>query len=274
MNTNNIKILLVVVLYNQKLQNTITYSSLLVNIGEGVLVYDNSPTPQHVATEAIMSGWKYVSDTTNGGISKAYNLAGKYALENGYNWMLFLDQDTIFSKNILDEYKDIISRYEEIKLIAAPMKIGEKRYLSPVRVRFHMARPAHSVPEGKVSLDKYSPINSGLAVNVAAFHEVGGYNENVRLDFSDYEFIRRFKKNYSYFYVLKSVCFQSFSNIVESNEQKLRRFDLFCDSLKNCEKNGWLDNVGFFSVVVKRMLALMWQTRSLKPVISVIINYF
>lgn len=270
----NVKLLLVIVLYNQKLQNTKTYSSLLVNTDEDVFVYDNSPYPQHVATEVIMPKWKYVSDVTNGGISKAYNLAGRYALLNGYDWMLFLDQDTIFSKGILDEYKDVISQYKEIKLIAAPMKIGEKIYLSPVKAYFYMARPAHSVPEGKMSLNKYFLINSGLAVDVEAFHEVGGYNEKVKLDFSDYEFIRRFKKHYSYFYVLKSISFQSFSNLVESNEQKLHRFDLFCDSLKNCEKKTWLDNIGFFSIVIKRMLALIWQTRSLKPMISVITNYF
>lgn len=274
MDNSRVKILLVIVLYNQKLQETVTYSSLLVNTDEDVFIYDNSPFPQHVATDGLISRWKYLSDTANGGISKAYNLAGEYALENGYDWMLFLDQDTFFPKNILNEYKEVISRYKEIKLIAAPMKMGEKMYMSPVKVRFHMAKPACSVPEGKVSLYKYSPINSGLAVNVIAFHEVGGYNEGVKLDFSDYEFIQRFKLRYSNFYVLKNVCFQSFSNLVESKEQKLRRFDLFCNSLKNCRRSSWLDDMGYFLVVMKRMLALIWETRSLKPVISVILNYF
>lgn len=274
MNVRNKKILPVIVLYNQRLQATATYSSLLSGCGEDLFIYDNSPSAQHPDSEGMKSGWTYVSDPENGGISKAYNSAARYALENGYQWMLFLDQDTVFPANILDEYKEIIGKYPGINLIAPAMKMDEKHYMSPVKVRFHIGRPSCCVPQGKVSLYEYSPINSGLAVNVAAFHQAGGYNENVKLDFSDYQFIERFRKYYPELYVMRSVCFQSFSNVTEPAERKLRRFEQFCDCLKHCERTGRFDSFCYSLLVIKRMFALMCQTRSLQPVRSVFTKYF
>lgn len=274
MHSGNKKLLLVVVLYNQRLHETATYASLIAGSGEDVFVYDNSPCPQHAVATGLPAGCKYVSDTANGGISKAYNAAGRYALEKGYGWMLFLDQDTVFAPGILDEYRAVIRTRKDIRMIAPPMKMSESLYMSPVKVRFHMARPCRRVPEGKASLWRYSPINSGLAVDVEAFHQAGGYNEKVTLDFSDYQFIRRFRKWYPDFYVLRSVCNQSFSNEVESDDRKLRRFDLFCHSLKHCERDGLFDAGCYFLVVVKRMISLICQTRSFKPVKSVFSNFF
>lgn len=274
MNADNPRILLVVVLYNQRLQQTATFSSLLAGLGEDVFIYDNSPVPQHPDPGEIEAGWKYVSDPDNGGISKAYNSAARYAVEKGYGWMLFLDQDTIFPAGILSEYKEIIRKHKDIELIAPPVKMDEKRYMSPVKVRFRMAKPSRFVPQGKVSLYEYSPINSGLAVKVSAFQEAGGYNENVKLDFSDYQFIERFRKCYPHLYVIRRSCFQSFSNVTESNDRKLSRFDMFCDCLKNCERESVFDDFCYFLVVAKRMISLVWQTRSLSPIKSVFTKYF
>ncbi|MCC8172040.1 MAG: hypothetical protein LIP00_09720 [Parabacteroides sp.] len=273
MDETNKKLLLVVVLYNQRLHDTATYASLIAQSGEDVFIYDNSPRPQHAAGTGLPAGCKYVSDTANGGISKAYNAAGRYALEKGYEWMLFLDQDTVFASGILNEYRAVISTRKDIRLIVPPMKMSENLYMSPVKVRFHIARPCRQVPEGKASLWRYAPINSGLAVEVEAFHRVGGYNEKVKLDFSDYQFVRRFRKWYPDFYVLRSVCSQSFSNEIESAHRKLHRFDLFCLSLKHCERDNLFDGLCYFLVVVKRMASLMWQTRSFKPVKSVFSNF-
>lgn len=274
MNEANKKLLLVVVLYNQRLHETATYASLIAGSGEDVFIYDNSPVPQHAVAAGLPAGCEYVSDTANGGISKAYNAAGRYAREKGYGWMLFLDQDTVFAPGILNEYRAVIDTGKDIRLIAPPMKMSESLYMSPVKVRFHMARPSCRVPQGKASLWHYSPINSGLAVEVEAFHQAGGYNEKVKLDFSDYQFIRRFRKWYPDFYVLRGVCNQSFSNEVEPGYRKLRRFELFCLSLKHCERDGLFDGFCYFLVVVKRMASLMWQTRSFKPVKSVFSNFF
>lgn len=274
MNETNKKLLLVVVLYNQRLHETATYASLIAGSGEDVFVYDNSPVPQHADTIDFAPGWKYVSDTANGGISKAYNQAACYAREKGYEWMLFLDQDTVFPENILYEYKEIIRRYPHIKLIAPPMKMDEARYMSPVKVRFHMAKPARSVPQGKVSLYTYSPINSGLAVEVDAFYQAGGYNESVKLDFSDYQFVERIRKLYPDLYVLSKECLQSFSDVTESNGSKLARFGLFCNSLKHCERQDRLDSFWYFLLVMKRTISLAYRTHSLKPFGIVLTNYF
>lgn len=258
---------LVMVLYNQKVWDCNTYHTLVSSNSElPLFIYDNSPEPQHKPVE-FAKNVKYVSDISNPGLSYAYNRAADYAKEKGYPWMLILDQDTLFTPNIIDEYTQAIRQNPDIKLFAPPMMLLEnEKYMSPVKVRCRLAHPSKSVPNGVVSLKTYSPINSGMMINLEAFREAGGYNERVKLDFSDYQFVERFSKKQDSFYVLSSVCRQEYSNEVQSKEQKLHRYGLFCNSLKACDKVGISDKVGDFYVVFKRMCSLILQTKSLKPI--------
>lgn len=267
-------ILFVIVLYHRKLKDCETYHTLIKNYPQQPLfIYDNSSFPQQKASD-FDEHICYISDVSNSGLSVAYNRAADYARQKGYTWLLLLDQDTVFSTNILDEYNKIINQCPEIKLIVPPMKVNDKQYMSPVKVRFHMAALAKSVPAGKVSLHRYAPINSGMAINVEAFHQVGGYNEKVKLDFSDFQFVERLRKFYPDFYVLNGTCFQHFSNVTESEEQKLHRFGIFCDCLKNCDRINRFDNVFYFLVVIKRMFALIFSTGCFKPFFIVFTKFF
>ena len=258
---------LVLVLYNQKVWDCNTYHTLVRSNSElPLFIYDNSPEPQHKPVE-FAENVKYVSDTSNPGLSYAYNRAADYAKEKDYTWMLILDQDTFFAPNIIDEYVHAIDQNPTIKLFAPPMMlVVSEKYMSPVKIRCHSARPSKSVPVGVVSLKTYSPINSGMMINLEAFWEAGGYNERVKLDFSDYQFVKRFSKKQDSFYVLSSACRQEYSNEVQGKEQKLHRYALFCDSLKACDKVCTSDKAGDFYVVFKRMCSLILKTKSLKPV--------
>lgn len=258
-------ILFVIVLYCTKLQDTKTYNSLVRYNPEALLyVYDNSPEPQHSLHEFGVNV-KYVSDVSNPGISYANNCAADYARSMGVKWMLFLDQDTLFPPGILKEYMEAIRQNPKIKLFAPPMEIKENLYMSPVKICFHCAHLAKTVPQGVQSLKEYAPINSGQLINTDAFHEVGGYNEKVPLDFCEYQFHRRLIRKYDTFFVLKTSCRQEFSDQVQNTGQKLRRYEIFCRCLKNCEKDGFFDRLAYCYVVFKRALSLVIGCGSLKP---------
>lgn len=272
MTVDSKRILLVIVLYNRRLWDTPAYRSLIAMYNAEVYIHDNSPLPQHQASEFPVS-WKYVPDTTNPGLSKAYNAAATYARQQGYPWILLMDQDTEFPAGILEEYLQTILAYPDIKLIVPVVRVSDTKFMSPVRVHCQMARLATHVPTGIIDMRAYSPINSGMAIEVKAFLSVNGYNEKVRLDFSDYQFIERFRQKYAECYVLTSVCQQEFSDIVQTSRQKIDRFILFCDSLANCDKHGMIDKMCYFIAVSKRMLSLSLRTMSLKPA-AIFVRYY
>ncbi len=86
-----------------------------------------------------------------------------------------------------------------------------------------------------------------MLVKLEAFHEVGGYNEKVKLDFSDFQFIERFRKVYKTFYVIDIICEQDFSDDEISLPTQAKRFRYYCEGARNIEKEGamGLDSVQF-----------------------------
>lgn len=265
---NKINLLLVIVLYKQPLWESNSFKTLIKdNFDLPLFIYDNSPLPQHRQDE-FGANVKYVSDISNPGLSFANNRAADYAKSMGYNWMLLLDQDTLFPPHIIEEYLKAVEQNPDIKLFVSPMKLDKGLYMSPVKVRFHIARPAKTTPQGIVSLKKYAPIDSGQLINVNALHEVGGYNEKVPIDFCEYQFHRRLLKKYNVFFVLQTPCHQEFSNEIQNAEQKLKRYEIFCKCLKNCEKDGFFDKVAYTYIVFKRALSLVLFSGNIKPLKS------
>lgn len=257
--------MLVIVLYNERLQDTKTYNSLIrENPDVPLYIYDNSPSPQHSPDE-FFGNIHYKHNSANPGLSVAYNQAAVYASFRGFKWILLLDQDTTFAPGILTEYEDVIHNHPGVDLIVAPMRLNDEKYMSPVPIFWHITKPVRRIPYGKVLFSKYFVINSGMAIKLSTFFEVGGYNENVRLDFSDFQFIERFRRHYKDFFVLKSACLQEFSNQIQSQQQKLERYKIFCDCAAKCETQNWIDKSGYICVVVKRAIALSVEMCTLKP---------
>lgn len=210
----------------------------------------------------------------NSGLSIAYNKAADFAFHKGFEWLILLDQDTLFPENILNDYIDVIKNNPDIKLIAPRLMTSVGLYMSPVKMRFYSGVLSKDVPHGITDLHKYVPVNSGIMVNVKAFLECGGYNPKVKVDFSDYQFIERFRKKYSQFYILKQDCFQEFSNLLQTSEEKNKRFELFCDCLKNCEKNSFKEKMIYGYLIIKRAFSIIFSTGSLRPIKTVFKKYF
>ena len=266
-------ILIVIVLYNENLYNTNTYKTLIKGTECNLYIYDNSPKAQHAATE-FCDNWRYISDTSNSGLSYAYNRAAEYALENGYEWMLLTDQDTTFAPNIIDKYRKAINKYPDIKLFAPLVSVNDNnQFLSPSRANPLRASISNNIPTGKQSLFDYAPINSGMMINVNSFITIGGYNEMVKLDFADYQFISRFRQQYNTFYVINAICLQEFSNKVQEPQQKLHRFIKFCESLKYYQSITKLEALKIFLVVLRRTCSLSLETKTITPIKIFITKY-
>jgi len=264
-------LLLVIIIYKEKLKNSDTYKSLISNYPEMPLfIYDNSPVPQHNQDE-FKQNVKYVSDTSNMGLSYAYNRAAEYAEQKEYEWILLLDQDTLFCGKILEMFQVAIKDNPNVSIFA-PIIFSGKLLLSPARINIFMKLKKPIT--GLLPLSEYNVINSGMLVNVEAMRSVGGYNEEVWLDYSDYEFLNRMRRGgFLSLYVIDRICYQSFSDHLQTPQQKLERYAIFCKCLQKCEKETIKENIYFLYQTLKRMASLFLKTKSLRPIIIFTRNY-
>lgn len=259
--TDRRNILIVVVLYNQDLFCCETYISLLRGSDCDVFVYDNSPVCL-TELERIPVNWKYLHDPKNPGLGKAYNDAARYAASINKKWILIADQDTSFPEDIIDGYLDVVKENEDFSLFS-PVVISKDKVISPVSI--FRRQPSCTEAYGRKPLSEYFPINSGSLIRLETFFNVGGYNEDVFLDYSDYEFSRRLLCKEPVFFVIKAVCRQNFSNDEENIENKLSRFRLFCRSIRKCSQKGLKDKLYIDFIVLKRTLSLSIRAKTFSP---------
>lgn len=262
----NKQLLFVIVIYNLDFHQSSTYQTLLLPHSDiPTYIIDNSLYSQIVQDSNVIF---YSHHPDNPGVSFAYNEAAKYAKENGYEWMLLLDQDTHFPNGILQEYLDCIRSRPDIHLIAPPVNVSNGRYMSPVKLWWKMGLINNNVPKGQIiSLYDYSPINSGMCISVDAFFKCGGYKNQVFLDYSDFQFIERFRRISDKGYILKTEIHQEFSTLVDDRDKMLSRYQLFCLSLKQCDMPSFVDRMGYAMVVLKRGVSLILKTHSFRPVL-------
>lgn len=268
------KVLCVVVLYQQRLHDCVSYNSLLKHVicnEVQLFIYDNSKRAMHLQSEFNTALIHYISDTTNSGVSVGYNKAAIYARENGFEKLLLLDQDSYFeSFSYVDNCIRLSTIYPAIKLFAPKVMTKQKLPMSPRRLVCKIPVRKSFIPDCIYPLSCMGIINSGIFVDVNAFFQVGGYNEKVFLDYSDYQFIDRFCVLYNEFYLVNNVIIQDFSNSQTDKSLLLHRFKLFQRSLSRYECNNMIDKLSLKLIVLKRCLSLTWRCKSMHFVKSLL----
>ena len=66
-----------------------------------VLLFDNSPAAQGVT--GLFEREEYLSAPSNPGLAEAYNTGIHIARQQGFDWLLTLDQDTVLPETFLSE---------------------------------------------------------------------------------------------------------------------------------------------------------------------------
>lgn len=233
--------LAVIVLYNSKLEDSKTFTSLSLALNNhtndlDLFVYDNSAKANYEYEKLKLRNYNiiYYHDKDNPGVSRAYNVAARYGLRLSKKWLMLLDQDTNFDENIFSSYQKNIESNPGIKLFVPVIKLPDGRIFSPSKYRFKRGFHLRKIKPGLQSLKKLSPVNSGMLIDLKSFFVVGGYNEKVKLDFSDFQFISRFKKVFNQFIVVSSSAIQEFSDNSQDVSQQLNRFRIYCECAKSC----------------------------------------
>jgi len=265
------QIIAVVVIFNTKIEESETLISLSGSLAQtsdsmDLVVYDNSLHPVWESGSVFTMEFfriHYFHDPSNPGVSKAYNFAARYAQQLKKRWILLLDQDTSFPIDTISTYVSALKNHPTIKLFAPVLKLSDDRILSPSRYFFKRGFALKKITPGLHSLKRISPLNSGMLIELDTFIISGGYNEKIKLDFSDFQFIERFKKNSDQFCIINVISLHEFSD-EETNTVKLNeRFFFYCDGAKNSEKSSFCDRLIYFMVVLLRATNLVYRTKDI-----------
>ncbi len=149
-----------------------------------LLVWDNSP--EQLSSPRLPVPFTYRHSEQNLGVSGAYNSAQQIATEQGYPWMLLLDQDTKISREVLFtmlRYGTNLLARKEIAAIAPTVRVGHI-VVSPKR-QLYMRNRNYPAGECGVAAGEAIAINSGCMLRVEALRTIGGFSPEFWLDYSD-----------------------------------------------------------------------------------------
>ena len=253
----------VLVLYRTVLEESSSFKTLVHAAGEAknlnLFVYDNSPVSQNRPEIFESSGLlvRYLTDTGNPGIGKAYNAAVDFAQEKNKKWILFLDQDTQVATNMLDLYLESVNSERDMHIFATTLYGADGQLISPSKYWFKRGFQLDFVPEGRVSLKTIRPINSLLLLSIEVFEKVGGYNEKIKLDFSDHEFLGRVEQHYKEMFVIGGDNRHSLSSSDDSNLESIKsRFIFFCQGAHEAGVGNFVASLQYFTVCLLRATRL------------------
>lgn len=198
MKTKQNSFLIVLVIYNQFLEDSVTFKSLLravkktLNFKVKIVVYDNSLVVREdlsfLKQYRTFFEVDYVSNCNNPGISKAYNYAYKTARKTQLSWLLLLDHDTKLPLNYLETFIYSCDNLNPSIVACVPRIYGEfsKKLISPLRLNsYGLLRRIQKEIVGDLEF-RVMAINSGAFLNVNFLSEIGGFSKKYPLDMLDF----------------------------------------------------------------------------------------
>lgn len=122
----------------------------------------------------------YLHSGKNEGIAKRLNEICTLATQDGFQWLLTMDQDSYFEKSELEKYLHSVAEYKNKETVS----MFGVSYESPL--------------QGDNMEQVQELITSGSLVNLELFKEVGGFNEDYFIDQVDTEYcLRSIRKGYN-----------------------------------------------------------------------------
>lgn len=269
--SHKLKISAVIVLYNQKLNESDSYKSLLKNTTIPVLVYDNSPKIQK---HCLPSNFEVVYDTNNSGVSKAYNIAYNWAEKIKSTHLLLLDSDSNFPERALVEYEKFA--FENKDSIIFPTLLSEGKKISPFYFYLGRSWYGEDILFGNHTIGRVMAINSGLCIPMSVFKVINGYNENIPLDWSDIDFMKRLKKAKIKAQYIPLKIEHNLSELEQTKESSvLSRFKYKVEALKYVKSSIIEKALMYFWIILKaiKYSVVYKKTSFLKLIFSTLIKW-
>lgn len=182
------QVVIILVLYNETLAQTPSYSSLKQFVKETdaihLFVYDNSLVSQEDELFSF-EHVTYVHNPENPGLATAYTVAEQYLIAQEADLLLLLDQDTTVPKAYIDQLLTLVIEPEVGAYV--PIIHSQKQQLSPVFVE-EKQRKSRALPTTGVYTERLMAVNSGTAIPRQVLQKMGPFNSAFPLDFLDHWF--------------------------------------------------------------------------------------
>jgi rhamnosyltransferase len=169
-----VKIAGVIVLYSPDKSVINNIKSYLDDI-DILYAVDNSEAKNDEINNAIKALDKvtYIDNNGNQGIANALNVGAKRALQEKYEWLLTMDQDSSFDPLVFNQYLQCALSIPSLESIA----IIAPNFLAK--------------PKGKITrkhTEELTVITSGNLLNLRLYNVIGGFNEKLFIDEVDNEY--------------------------------------------------------------------------------------
>jgi rhamnosyltransferase len=148
-----------------------------INHVEKIYVIDNTETENNnrQLLPVNKSKLNFIHDGVNKGIAERLNQACKLAINNGFDYLLTMDQDSYFDESTIMKYIQCIEQFSD-KTQVAMFGINHEHDTQKKNCDFNKAS---------------SLITSGSLINLTLFKQIGGFDENLFIDFVDIEYCFR-----------------------------------------------------------------------------------
>lgn len=168
-----------------------------------IFVFDNSEKSTCINDESVV----YLSEGRNSGIAHALNCIMKKAKENGFQWVVTMDQDSIVPIGLFDEFETAIDRHSEVGIICPYVKDKRRPYEDSKQ----------DVSEEFIEFC----ITSASCTSIEAWEKCGKFDEWLFIDLVDNEFCKRIRMSgYKILRLNEWVLDQEFGKIVPKSERE------------------------------------------------------
>jgi len=180
------KVAAVVVLYNPDDVVCDNIRSYLDQVGVVYAVDNSDNEVSHIESLKAEEGIRYLPNGRNLGIAKALNIGAERAIEDGYDYLLTMDQDSSASVGMVDTLLRCIE----------PGEASQVAIVSP----FHLT-DIDSAPVGEPSREEVlTAWTSGNLLNLKIYQIAGPFRDDFFIDFVDHEYCLRLQvKRYRVF---------------------------------------------------------------------------
>lgn len=252
----------VTVLYNPDKEVLENIKSYLKGLDKLYLIDNSEKENEELRNKFIefSSKIEYIKMNGNEGIAKALNIAKNKAIEENFEWLLTMDQDSRFEKNAFFEMLDLVKKYfkENIAIFSPFHKI------------------VNSILTDKEIEEKEIVMTSGNLLNLKIAQKIGDFEEKFFIDEVDHDYCYRIKKqNYKIVVLNKIVLNHNLGNIKKykffsvTNHNYIRRYYITRNKLYMIKKYSFLKNKYLKEILkdtVKIILVEKDKTKKLKMI--------
>lgn len=239
-----------IVIYNKCCVDSVSYNNLKQIKGLEIIVCDNSTIDFGNKEVVKNDNNHYISMGGNSGLSKAYNKALEF-LKGRDGILCLFDDDTMIPAVYFDELQSLCINAEWD--ICLPRVMCETGLMSPVYLNKYAIKKIKDI--SNIDLRFVAGINSGMAVNLSALGSYK-YDENLFLDYVDFNFILDMRKNGAKIILMNSVLIQSFSVFSTDKNSVKNRFMLKKKDLRYFYKNSFTAKLFCTLIIIKMKIRM------------------